>query len=235
MKCRLEEETIWLSQALMAELFETTPQNITLRLKNLYEDEEIEPKSTCKNYLQVGQEGQREVERVIIFYNLEAILAVGFRVRSRRSSQFRKWANTRLQEYLVKGFTMDDKRLKNPNISTTFPIPDYFDELLERIHDIRTSERRMYLRVREIFTMAADYEQSQKDTTKFYQIIQNKLHFAATGMTAAELIASRADPSLPNMGLTVWKGEIVRKGDITTAKNYLSENEIDELNRIVVM
>lgn len=235
MKCRLEEETIWLSQALMAELFETTPQNITLRLKNLYEDEEIEPKSTCKNYLQVGQEGQREVERVIIFYNLEAILAVGFRVRSRRSSQFRKWANTRLQEYLVKGFTMDDERLKNPNISATFPIPDYFDELLERIHDIRTSERRMYLRVREIFTMAADYEQSQKDTTKFYQIIQNKLHFAATGMTAAELIASRADPSLPNMGLTVWKGEIVRKGDITTAKNYLSENEIDELNRIVLM
>ena len=234
-ECRFENETLWLSQALMAELFETTPQNITLHLKALYEDQEIDPEATCKDYLQVRFEGQREVKRQVKQYNLEAILAIGFRVRSTRGSQFRRWANTRLQEYLVKGFTMDDERLKNPDISGTSAVPDYFDEILARIQDIRTSERRMYLRVREIFSLAADYKPSQKDSVKFFQIIQNKLHFAATGHTAAELIAERADASQPNMGLTVWKGEIVRKTDVTVAKNYLLEDEIDELNRIVVM
>jgi hypothetical protein len=234
-ECRFENETLWLSQALMAELFETTPQNITLHLKALVEDGEIDLDATCKDYLQVRFEGQREVKRQVKHYNLEAILAIGFRVRSTRGSQFRRWANTRLQEYLVKGFTMDDERLKNPDISGTSAVPDYFDEILARIQDIRTSERRMYLRVREIFSLAADYEPSQKDSVKFFQIIQNKLHFAATGHTAAELIAERADASQPNMGLTVWKGEIVRKTDVTVAKNYLLEDEIDELNRIVVM
>jgi hypothetical protein len=199
-ECRFENETIWLSQALMAELFDTTPQNITLHLKALYEDEEIDAAATCKDYLQVRLEGSRKVTRAVKHYNLEAILAVGFRVRSRRGSQFRKWANTLLQEYLVKGFTMDDERLKNPPVSGSSELPDYFDEMLARIRDIRSSERRMYLRVRELFTLAADYELSRKETVQFFRIIQNKLHFAATGHTAAELIASRADASLPNMG-----------------------------------
>ena len=234
-ECRFENETLWLSQALMAELFETTPQNITLHLKALYEDGEIDLEATCKEYLQVRSEGKREVKRQVKHYNLEAILAIGFRVRSTRGSQFRRWANTRLQEYLLKGFTMDDERLKNPDIAGTSTVPDYFDELLARIQDIRASERRMYLRVREIFSLAADYEPSKKETVTFFQIIQNKLHFAATGHTAAELIAGRADATQPNMGLTVWKGEIVRKTDVTVAKNYLLEEEIDELNRIVVM
>lgn len=234
-ECRFENETLWLSQALIAELFETTPQNITLHLKALVEDGEIDLAATCKDYLQIRSEGKREVKRQVKHYNLEAILAIGFRVRSTRGSQFRRWANNRLQEYLVKGFTMDDERLKNPDISGTSAVPDYFDEILARIQDIRASERRMYLRVREIFNLAADYEPSQKESVKFFQIIQNKLHFAATGQTAAELIAERADASQPNMGLTVWKGGIVRKTDVTVAKNYLLEDEIDELNRIVVM
>lgn len=180
-------------------------------------------------------EGSREVSRVIEHYNLEAILAVGFRVKSARGTQFRRWANTRLQEFLVKGFVMDDERLKNPPIAGSSPVPDYFDELLERIRDIRSSERRVYLRVREILSLAADYEPSNTDVNRFFQMIQNKLHFASTGMTAAEIIHSRADASKPNMGLTVWKGAVVRKGDVTTAKNYLAEDEIKSLNRIVVM
>lgn len=234
-ECRFEDETLWLSQALMAQLFETTSQNVTLHLKTLYEDGELVEAATCKDYLQVRQEGSREVRRRVKHYNLEAILAVGFRVRSSRGTQFRRWANTRLREYLVKGFVMDDERLKNPPVPGASPVPDYFDELLDRIRDIRASERRMYLRVKEIFTLSADYEPSANDTTQFFRIIQNKLHFAATGQTAAELIHARADASQPNMGLTVWKGEIVRKTDVTVAKNYLKESEIDELNRIVVM
>lgn len=234
-ECRFENETIWLSQALMADLFQTTPQNITLHLKALYDDEELNNSSTCKEYLQVRLEGSREVKRQVKHYNLEAIIAVGFRVRSTRGSQFRRWANTRLQEFLVKGFVMDDERLKNPPVAGSSAVPDYFDEMLERIRDIRSSERRVYLRVREIFTLSADYSPSNKDVNRFFQAIQNKLHFAATGLTAAELINSRADVSQPNMGLTVWKGDIVLKGDVTTAKNYLSETEVSDLNRIVVM
>jgi len=234
-ECRFENETIWLSQALMAELFETTPQNITIHLKALYDDQEIDPHSTCKDYLQVRIEGKRKVKRSVSHYNLEAIIAVGFRVRSKRSSQFRRWANTRLQEYLVKGFTMDDERLRNPQVDGASQVPDYFDELLARIRDIRSSERRMYLRVRDLFTLAADYEAKRKDVIQFFRIIQNKLHFAATGQTAAEIISTRADATMPNMGLTVWKGAIVRKQDVTVAKNYLNEEEIDTLNRIVTM
>ena len=161
-------------------------------------------------------------------------MAVGYRVRSPRGTQFRRWATERLKEYLVKGFTMDDERLRNPPVEGS-GVPDYFDELLERIRDIRASERRMYLRVKEIFALAADYDAAQKSTVEFFKIIQNKLHFAATGHTAAELIARRADHALPNMGLTTWKGETVRKQDVTVAKNYLSEEEIRELNRIVTM
>lgn len=179
-------------------------------------------------------EGQREVARLIEHYNLDAIIAVGYRVRSSQGTQFRRWATDRLREYLVKGFTMDDERLKNPPVEGS-GIPDYFDELLERIRDIRASERRMHLRVKEIFALAADYHPSAKDNVKSFQTIQNKLHFAATGKTAAELIAARADSSKPNMGLTSWKGGVVRKADVTVAKNYLKEKEINELNRIVVM
>jgi hypothetical protein len=234
-ECRFENETIWLSQVLMGELFGRSTKTINEHLKNLYEEEELDGEATIRKFRIVRTEGKREVVREIEHYSLEAILAVGFRVKSPRGTQFRRWANTLLQEYLVKGFTMDDERLKNPDISGASSVPDYFDEILARIQDIRASERRMYLRVREIFSLAADYEPADKESVKFFQIIQNKLHFAATGRTAAELIAERADASQPNMGLTVWKGDIVRKTDVTIAKNYLQEEEIDELNRIVVM
>ena len=175
-ECRFSEDSLWLSQALMAELFQTTPQNITLHLKALFEDGELDEGATCKDYLQVRQEGKRHVQRKVRHYNLEAILAVGFRVRSPRGVQFRRWANSQLQEYLVKGFVMDDERLKNPPVPGASPVPDYFDDLLERIRDIRASERRMYLRVREIFKLATDYEPSSKDTVQFFRIMQNKLH-----------------------------------------------------------
>lgn len=233
-ECRFEQETLWLSQAMMAELFQTTPQNITLHLKALYEEGEIAETATCKEYLQVRQEGDRDVQRSVKHYNLDAILAVGYRVRSERGTQFRRWATERLREYLVKGFTMDDQRLKNPPVDG-MGVPDYFDELLERIRDIRASERRVYLRVREIFALAGDYDPSRKECIEFFQTIQNKLHYACTAMTAPELIASRANHARPNMGLTTWKGDDVRKADVTVAKNYLNEHEISELNRIVTM
>lgn len=232
--CRFAEDTLWLSQAMMAELFQTSSQNITLHLKALYAEGEITPEATCKSYLQVRAEGARQVRRSVKFYSLDAILAVGYRVRSPRGTQFRRWATERLREYLVKGFTLDDERLKNPPVAGS-AVPDRFDELLDRIRDIRASERRMYLRVREIFAMAADYSPTLPETTQFFRFIQNKLHFAVTGKTAAELIAERSDSSLPNMGLTTWKSGSVQKADVTVAKNYLREPEIGELNRIVTM
>lgn len=233
-ECRFAEETIWMSQALIADLFQTTPQNITLHLQSIYADAELEESGTCKDFLQVRREGSRTVRRSVRHYNLDAILAVGYRVRSPRGTQFRRWATERLREYLIKGFTMDDERLKNPPVEGS-GIPDYFDELLERIRDIRASERRMYLRVKEIFALAGDYDPKRKETITFFQTIQNRLHFAATGKTAPELIAERADYRLPNMGLTSWKGDAVRKTDVRIAKNYLREDEIRELNRIVTM
>lgn len=231
-QCRFEQENVWLTQALMAELFETTPQNITIHLRAIYADGELQESTTCKEYLQVRIEGGRQIQRALKHYSLEAILAVGYRVRSPRGTQFRQWATARLKEYLVKGFTIDDERLKNPPGKGH---TDYFDELLERIRDIRASERRVYLRVREIIALAADYNPAEPETQVFFQTIQNKLHFAATGRTAAELIAERADASQPNMGLTSWYSDVVRKGDVTVAKNYLREKEIEELNRLVVM
>ncbi len=231
-ECRFENETLWLTQAQIAELFQTTPQNITLHLKAIYTEGEQSEEATCKSYLQVRPEGGRRVQRQVRHYRLEVVLAVGFRVRSHRGTQFRQWATARLQEYLLKGFVMDDERLKNPPGPGT---PDYFDELLERIRDIRASEKRMYLKVRDIFVLAADYRPDDAETLKFFQIIQNKLHWAATGKTAAELIAGRVDHTKPNMGLTSWKGAKVRKPDVTIAKNYLREGEIQELNRIVTM
>ena len=182
----------------------------------------------------VRQEGKRSVERAIDSYNLDMAISVGYRVKSVIATRFRIWATQQLKEYIVKGFVMDDERLKNPPIAGS-PISDYFSILLERIRDIRASERRMYLRVREIFAMAADYEPSLAETNQFFSIIQNKLHFAATNHTAAELIIQRADHVLPNMGLTSWAHDDVRKTDVTIAKNYLTQDEILELNRIVTM
>ena len=231
-QCRLENETLWLTQTLIAELFQKDVRTINEHLINIYNEGEQSRDSTIRKFRIVRLEGSREVAREIEHYSLPAILAVGFRVRSPRGTQFRQWATARLGEYLVKGFTMDDERLKNPPGLGT---PDYFDELLERIRDIRASEKRVYLRVREILALAADYKPNEAQTQQVFRTVQNKLHFAATGKTAPELIAERADAAKANMGLRSWKGEVVRKGDVTVAKNYLSQEEIGELNRIVVM
>jgi hypothetical protein len=220
-ECRFQDDTIWLSQAMMAELFQVSVPGINEHLAGIYESGEVSPEATIRKFRIVRREGNRDVTRQIEHYSLDAILAVGYRVRSQRGTQFRRWATERLREYLVKGFVLDDERLKNPP-SPALGVPDYFDEMLERIRDIRASEKRMYLRVKEIFAMAADYEPSAEQTTKFFSVIQNKLHFAATGMTAAELIKGRADHALPNMGLTSWKSGEVRKTDVTVAKNYLN-------------
>ncbi|MGB2222238.1 virulence RhuM family protein [Neptunomonas sp.] len=233
-ECRFESDTLWLSQASMAELYQVTPQAITQHIRAVYDEGELDQNSTCKDYLQVQREGNREVSRKRLHYSLPVILAVGYRVRSTRGTQFRQWATLTLGDYLTKGFVIDDERLKNPPVGTSV-VPDYFDELLERIRDIRASERRMYLRVREIFSLAADYDPSFKETTRFFQVIQNKLHYACSGHTASELIHERADANQPNMGLNTFKGVEVRKGDVTTTKNYLTESEIKELNRIVTM
>lgn len=233
-ECRFERDSLWLSQALIAELFQVSIPTVNEHLKNIFAEGELASEATIRKFLIVRREGSREVSRHIEHYNLEAILAVGYRVRSPRGTQFRQWATERLKEYLVKGFTLDDERLKHPPAAGS-GVPDYFDELLERIRDIRASEARMYLRVRELFALAADYDPVREETLSFFRTIQNKLHFAATGRTAAELIAARADHSQPNMGLTSWKGGRVGKTDVTVAKNYLNSEEIDELNRIVVM
>ena len=233
-ECRFENETLWLPQATIAGLYQVKPQAITQHIKAIYEEGEFVQNATCKAYLQVRLEGSRLVSRHTLHYSLPVILAIGYRVRSPRGTQFRQWATNTLQEFLVKGFVMDDQRLKNPPVGTS-SVPDYFDEMLERIRDIRASERRVYLRVREIFALAADYLPSLKETTQFFQTIQNKLHFACTGHTAAELIHQRADASQPNMGLTSFKNEDVRKSDVTVAKNYLNTEEVSELNRVVNM
>jgi len=234
LEVRLQNETVWLTQQMMAELFRTSKQNISHHIHGIYQEGELQPEATVKKYLTVRREGNRDVRRELDFYNLDMIISVGYRVKSLIATRFRIWATRQLKEYIIKGFVMDDERLKNPPVKDS-TVPDYFDEMLARIRDIRASERRMYLRVKEIFAMAADYEPSWSETTLFFSIIQNKLHFAATGMTAAELIQSRASHLLPNMGLTSWKAGEVRKTDVTVAKNYLNEEEIDELNRIVVM
>jgi hypothetical protein len=197
-QCRFEDESIWLTQAQIAELFQTTPQNITQHIRSIYDENEQDETATCKSYLQVRVEGARQVKRQLNHYSLPLILAVGFRVRSPRGTQFRQWANERLSEYLVKGFAMDDQRLKEP---VTSGLPDYFDELLERIRDIRASEQRLYLRVKDILALAADDQPSDSQTQKMFQTVQNKLHFAVTGLTAPEIIANRINPELPNMGI----------------------------------
>lgn len=231
---RAEGGSLWLSQAEIATLFQTTPQNVTQHVKAIYAEGEADAEATCKSSLQVRQEGGRQVRRSVRFYSLEVVLAVGYRARSARGTQFRQWATAHLSEYLLKGFVLDDERLKNPPVGDSV-LPDRFGELLDRIRDIRASERRMYLRVREIFALAADYAPSLPETTAFFRIIQNKLHYAVSGQTAAEIIRTRADHTRPNMGLNTTRKGRVQKADVGVAKNYLNENEITELNRIVTM
>ena len=230
-QCRLEHETVWMTQAQMAELFQTTPQNVTLHLKAIFAEGELVEAATCKDYLQVRPEGRRAVSRKLRHYRLEAILAVGYRVRSHRGTQFRQWATVRLSEYLVKGFTMDDERLKNPPGKGQ---KDYFDELLERIRDIRSSERRFYQKVLDIYATSVDYAPGAEASQEFFATVQNKMHWAAHGQTAAEVIHARADAERPFMGMKSTRpGGIVRKEDLAVAKNYLTEPELQTLNRIV--
>ncbi len=231
-ECRFEGETLWLTQALMAELFQITVSTVNEHLKALVAEGEIEPSATIRKLRIVRMESARRVSREIEHYALPVVVAVGYRVRSPRGTQFRQWATARLTEFLAKGFTLDDPRLKHPPGPG---VPDYFDELLERIRDIRASQARMYTRVRDLLALAVDYAPSATETHRLFQVVQNKLHHAVTGMTAPELIAARADASQPNMGLTSWKSGAVRRADVTIAKNYLREGEIGELNRIVVM
>lgn len=223
-------ETAWLTQRQMGELFEVTVPTINEHLANAYEEGEIEPERTIRKFRIVQTEGARAVRRLVDHYSLEAILAVGYRVRSARGTEFRRWATARLGDYLVKGFALDDERLKGVN-----RVVDHFDELLARIRDIRASEARVYQSIRDIFALAVDYREGEQATQRFFAIMQNKMHYAATGLTAAEIIRQRADASQPNMGISTFKGSRVLKQDVGTAKNYLDEKEIDTLNRITVM
>lgn len=223
---RAVDGTVWLTQLEMAALFDTSKQNVSLHLNNILSEGELVAESVVKESLTTAADGKAYRTKV---YNLDAILAVGYRVRSPRGSQFRRWATTVLREYLVKGFAMDDARLKQAEQW------DYFDEWLARIRDIRASEKRFYQKVRDLYTTAIDYDKTSEQAQAFFAKVQNKMLWAVTGKTAAELIENRADPSAPNMGLTSWKGLIVRKGDVGTAKNYLRAEEVEELNRIVVM
>ena len=227
---RAKDQTVWLSQREMAELFDVSTDNVGLHLKNIYKDGELSREATAEESSVVQTEGTRQVQRPVTLYNLDAILVVGYRVRSPRGVQFRRWASTVLKEYLVKGFVMDDERLKNPDGR-----PDYFDEMLARIRDIRASEKRFYQKVRDLFALAADYDKTDEATQTFFATVQNLLLYAVTQKTAAELIVSRANPADPHFGLLTWKGTQVRKQDIVVAKNYLTEDEVDTLNRLVVI
>ncbi|MBW1657379.1 virulence RhuM family protein [Flavobacterium quisquiliarum] len=218
---------VWMSQNQIAELFDTSVPNISMHVSNVFKDKELYVDSVVKDYLTTASDGK---QYNVAFYSLAMILAIGFRVRSKRGTQFRQWANQNLQEYMIKGFVMDDERLKNPNGRT-----DYFDELLERIRDIRASEKRFYQKVRDLFALSSDYDATDKATQMFFADTQNKLLYAITGKTAAEIIVSRASADTPNMSLTSWKGSVVRKQDIYIAKNYLTADEIDTLNRFVVV
>ncbi|WP_409525534.1 virulence RhuM family protein [Nitrincola sp. MINF-07-Sa-05] len=223
---RVEADSIWLSQLEIAELFQSTKQNVSLHAKNIFEDGELLQDSVVKESLTTAADGKNYRTKL---YNLDLVLAIGYRVRSPRGIQFRQWASTHLKEFLLKGFVMDDERLKNPGGW------DYFDELLERIRDIRASEKRFYQKVRDLFTLSSDYQARERETAQFFAEVQNKLLYATTGHTAAELILKRSDPSQPNMALTNWSGSRVRKQDVIVAKNYLTADEIDTLNRLVVI
>ncbi|MFA5265724.1 MAG: virulence RhuM family protein [Opitutaceae bacterium] len=225
---RLENETVWLTQQHMADLFQTTQQNISLHLQNIYEEGELQRGATHKEFLSVRQEGARAVKRLVDFYNLDAIISVGYRVKSAVATRFRIWATQKLREFIVKGFVLDDERLKNPDQPF-----DYFEELLLRIQDIRTSERRFYQKITDIYATSIDYDPTQPESIAFFQTVQNRMHWAITGQTAAEIIHDRADSAKPNMGLTNWRGAKVRKQDVAIAKNYLHEDELAALNNLV--
>lgn len=225
---RLENEKVWLTQRRMAELFQTTSQNITIHLNNIFSEGELLEEATCKDFLQVRIEGNREVRRTQKFYNLDAIISVGYRIKSGVATKFRQWATQRLREYIVKGFVLDDERLKNPDQPF-----DYFEELLRRIQDIRTSERRFYQKITDIYATSVDYDPTQELSITFFKTVQNKMHWAITGKTAAEIVHHRADSKKANMGLTSWRGAKVRKQDVSIAKNYLDETELSALNNLV--
>lgn len=226
---RADGQTVWLTQLEIAELFQTTKQNVSLHAKNIFDEGELTAAATVKESLTVQTEGSRQVKRSTLFYNLDLILAIGYRVRSTRGTEFRQWATAHLREFLVKGFLMDDERLKNPRGW------DYFDELLARIREIRASEKRFYQKVRDLFALSSDYQSRERETQVFFAEVQNKLLYAVTRHTAAELVVARANPAEPNMALTAWSGSRVRKQDVIIAKNYLTEDEVDTLNRLVVI
>ena len=224
---RMEGETVWLSQRDMAELFQTSKQNVSLHIQNIFDEREVTPEATVKKYLTVQTEGSRRVERNVDHYNLDVIISVGYRVKSLRGTQFRIWATARLRELIVKGFTMDDERLKQAGGA------NYFDELLERIRDIRSSERVFWRKVLDIYASSIDYDPGADASKLFFQTVQNKMHWAIVGQTAAEIVHARASAAKPQMGLTSWSGDRPRKGDVSVAKNYLIEDEIKALNLIV--
>jgi hypothetical protein len=226
---RLVDGSVWLSQRQLGDLYQVSVPTVSEHLHNIFAEGELSLEATVRKFRTVRTEGNRTISRTVDHYSLPVVLAVGYRVRSPRGTQFRRWATTRLEEYIVKGFTLDDERLKQPAGA------DYFDELLERIRDIRASEARVYQRIREIFALAADYVEGQQETLRFFAFMQNKMHHAATGLTAAEIVRGRADADKPNMGLTSWSSGRVLKRDVGTAKNYLDEKELDTLNRITVM
>lgn len=225
---RFVDETVWLTQALMADLFSTTPENVLMHLKNIFSEGELDQNATTKDFLVVRQEGTRQVKRSLKHYNLDAIISVGYRVQSHTATRFRQWATRQLREYIVKGFVLDDERLKNPDQPF-----DYFEELTRRIQDIRTSEKRFYQKITDIYATSVDYDPTQDASISFFKTVQNKVHWAITGQTAAELIHHRADSSKPHMGLTNWRGTKVRKQDIANAKNYLTADELSALNNLV--
>ena len=231
LQVRLDGETVWLTQAGMADLYQTSKQNISLHVRNILKEGELNKESVVKEYLTTASDGKRYR---VQHYSLDMILAVGYRVRSARGTAFRQWATARLTELLAKGFTMDDERIKAGRTLGA----DYFDELLERIRDIRASERLFYQKITDIFATSIDYDPNSQTAREFFATVQNKLHFAIHGQTAAEVVVNRVDADKPNMGLTTWKNAPagpIRKGDVATAKNYLTQQEITELNRIVTM
>jgi len=237
LEVKLENETLWLNQKQLCELFGKSKSTISEHITTIFKDEELDEKVVVRNYRTTTKHGAIEGKTQtsdVKYYNLDMIIALGFKVRSRSGVQFRKWAKDILKEYIVKGFAMDEERLKNPPVGNSM-VPDYFEQMIERIRDIRASERRVYLRVKEIFALASDYDPSWSETTRFFQHMQNKLHYAVTKLTAAEIISQRADAKVPNMGITTLDKNSIKSTDVTVAKNYLSEQEIEELNRIVVM
>jgi hypothetical protein len=225
---RFQDETVWLTQKLMAELFQTSVPNINIHLKNIFEEGELDENRTIKDFLIVQKEGSREVKRNQVFYNLDAIISVGYRIKSSVATKFRQWATSQVREYIVKGFVLDDERLKNPDLPF-----DYFEELERRIQDIRTSEKRFYRKITDIYATSVDYDPTLEISIGFFKTVQNKLHWAITRQTAAEIITQRSDSTKENMGLTTWRGSNIRKTDVSVAKNYLNEEELSELSNLV--